>query len=81
MTIKEIARAIVIIAGAPAPTQTIITGPKATLGKLFKITKYGSATLDKKSDHHNKQAISVPIKVPNTNQVYFLLFYSLENQK
>lgn len=35
------------------------------MGKLFKTTKYGSATFDKKSDHHNIIATIIPNIVPN----------------
>ena len=51
------------MAGVPAPTQIIITGPKATFGKLFNITKYGSATFDKKSDHHKIIAIKIILQI------------------
>ena len=39
VTIKEMASAIVIIAGVPAPTQIIMMGPRATLGKLLSTTR------------------------------------------
>ena len=64
VTPREIASAIVIIAGVPAPTHTIIIGPNATFGRLFRITKYGSATFEMKSDHHKMLASRVPINVP-----------------
>ena len=38
-------KAIKIIELVLAPTQMIINGPKATLGKEFNIVKYGSTTL------------------------------------
>lgn len=50
-----------------APTHIIITGPKAIFGKLFSITKNGSATLDKNFDHHNTIAINTPNIIPQTN--------------
>ena len=49
-----------MIALVPAPTQIIIIGPNATLGKLFNITKYGSATLAKNFDHQRTIAIPTP---------------------
>ena len=39
----------------------------ATLGKLFNTTKYGSATFDKKLDHHKIIAIAIPKVVPTKN--------------
>ena len=39
VTTNEIATAITIMAGVPAPTHIIITGPNATFGKLFNTTK------------------------------------------
>ena len=47
----------------------MITGPNATFGKLFKITKKGSKTLDKNFDHHNTIAIAIPNIVPNVNPI------------
>ena len=45
----------------------IITGPRATLGRLFKTTRKGSATLEIKSDHHKIMAIIIPRSVPIKN--------------
>ncbi|MPM84738.1 hypothetical protein SDC9_131814 [bioreactor metagenome] len=39
VTIIDIKRAITIIASMPFPTQNIIIGPRATLGRAFKTTK------------------------------------------
>ena len=39
-----------------APSHTIRTGANADLGSAFKITKYGSNTLDKVSFHQNSVA-------------------------
>ena len=58
-----------MIAPVPAPTQIIIIGPNATLGKLFNITKYGSETLLINLDHHNIIAIMHPITVPKENPI------------
>jgi len=69
VTISEIANAINIIAPIPAPTHIIITGPSAILGKLFKTTKNGSATLDKKLDHHKIIATITPRIAPDTNPI------------
>lgn len=44
-----------------------MTGPKAILGKLFKMTKNGSATLDKNLDHQRIIAISTPNIAPKPN--------------
>ena len=66
VTITDIARAITIIALIPAPTQIIIIGPKATLGKLFNTTKKGSDTLDAKGNHH--KMIEINKKVPKENE-------------
>jgi len=41
----------------------------ATFGKLFKTTKYGSVTLDKKSNHHSKIAIKIPSNVPKKKPI------------
>ena len=54
----------VIIAGIPAPTQIIITGPNAILGKLFNTTKNGSDTFDINGDHHKIIAIINPNITP-----------------
>ena len=43
-----------------APTQIIIKGPRATFGREFKIVRYGSKTLAKKSLDQNKEAIKNP---------------------
>ena len=69
VTINEIISAITIIAGIPAPTQIIITGPKAILGKLFKTTKNGSDTLEIKFDHHKIMAIKEPNIVPSKKPI------------
>lgn len=69
VTIREIDSAITIIAGVPAPTHIIITGPKAILGKLFNTTKNGSETLDKNLDHHSIIAIIIPKIVPDTKPI------------
>ena len=67
VTISEIASAITIIAGIPAPTHIIITGPNATFGSAFSITKNGSDTLEMNDDHHRIIAIITPIMVPKEN--------------
>ena len=65
LTIKFINRAITIIDFPLAPTQIIITGPNAILGRLFKTTKNGSATSDKNLEHHKIIAIIIPSIVPD----------------
>lgn len=57
------------MAPMPAPTHIIIIGPNAILGKLFSITKNGSATRDKNLDHHRLIAISTPNTIPLTNPI------------
>ena len=57
----------VIIAGIPAPTHIIITGPNAILGKLFNTTKNGSDTFDIKGDHQRIIAIINPRITPIEN--------------
>ena len=47
-----------------APAQIIIIGPRATLGRLFKMVKYGSITLAINLFHHRIMAMRVPIIVP-----------------
>lgn len=44
----------------------IITGPNATLGKLFNTTKNGSATFAKNFDHHKMIATITPNTAPDT---------------
>jgi len=44
----------------PAPNQIIIIGPKATLGKLFNIVRYGSITFCTVLNHQSIVAIIVP---------------------
>ena len=63
--IKEISNAIKMIEVIPAPAHIIIIGPSATLGKLFKIVRYGSNTLARNGNHHRMEAMKVPINVPN----------------
>ena len=63
--IKDISSAIKMIERIPAPHQMIIIGPSATFGKLFKIVKYGSATLEMNGNHHKIVAINKPRNVPN----------------
>ncbi len=63
----EISKAIVIIADVPFPTQNIIIGASATLGRAFKTTKYGSNTLHAVSDDHRNTATITPRIVPKTN--------------
>ena len=72
VTIKDIATAITIIAGVPAPTHIIITGPKATFGKLFKTTKYGSATFARNFDHQS--IIAIPT---DSTYIYILSNYGV----
>ena len=40
----DISRAMMMIELVDAPTQMMISGPKATLGSEFRIVKYGSVT-------------------------------------
>ena len=47
-----------------APTQIIINGPSATLGKEFKIVKYGSTILAINLFHQRIVAITNPSKLP-----------------
>lgn len=42
---------------------------KATFGKLFKTTKYGSETLLKKYDHQRIIAIIIPMPVPSKKPI------------
>ena len=42
----------------------MIIGPKATLGRLFNIVKYGSITLNKNLLVHKIDAIIIPIIHP-----------------
>ena len=63
--ISEIINAIVMMAAFPAPTQIIIRGPRAILGREFSTTTYGSVTRLRKSFHHNATAIKVPRAVDN----------------
>ena len=43
----------------------MISGPSATLGRLFNAVRYGSTTLYIKLFHHNAIAIKIPIIVPS----------------
>ncbi|OLA44778.1 MAG: hypothetical protein BHW39_05945 [Firmicutes bacterium CAG:552_39_19] len=69
VTTMQISTVIIIIALAPAPTQIIITGPNAILGKLLSTTTYGSVTFRKKSDHHNAAAMAMPETVDTANPI------------
>ena len=66
LIIDEISSAINIIEFIFAPIHIIIIGPSATLGKLFKIVKYGSIILDNKLFHHSILAITIPVNIDNT---------------
>ena len=59
-TIMPMSTAINIIALLPLPTQTIIIGPNAILGKLLSTTTYGSNTFLNLSDHQSSSAIRYP---------------------
>ena len=61
--IADIIRAIKIIEFMLAPTQMIISGPKATFGNEFKIVKYGSNTLARKGFHQRMVAHPIPMIV------------------
>ena len=63
----QISTHIVTIAFVPAPTQIIISGPRAILGRLFKTTIYGSKTFLNFSLHHKSIAIKVPRRVAIKN--------------
>lgn len=65
VTIKDIAKAMTIIAFVPDPTQIIIIGPNATFGRLFNTTKNGSNTFDKNLDNHKIIDTQIPRDVPN----------------
>ena len=73
----EINKAIKMIDLICAPHQTMMIGPKATFGKLFKIVRYGSNTLDKKLFHHNILAIIIPIIIDNVKLIR--VSYSVTN--
>ena len=47
-----------------APLQLIIIGPSATLGKLFKMVKYGSTILKINLFIHKIEAIKIPRAQP-----------------
>ena len=72
----------VIIAGIPAPTQIIITGPNAILGKLFNTTKNGSDTFDINGDHHKIIAIINPNITPieNPSNVSIIVIFKCSNK-
>ena len=64
-TITDINNAIIMMDVIFAPNHIIIIGPNATLGKLFKIVKYGSIISAILFFHHKIDAINSPKKVPN----------------
>lgn len=64
---RDIASVMIIIELVPAPAQTMMIGPKATFGRAFNTTKYGSSTAEIKSDHQRTMAIKAPSTVPKTN--------------
>ena len=65
LTMREMASVMMMMALGPAPTQTIKIGPRATLGRAFKMTRYGSDTRERNFDHQSRLAISVPATVPS----------------
>ena len=56
--------AVTTIPSTPAPTQTIIIGARAVLGRAFNTTKKGSRTFATVSDHHRIMAIIIPATLP-----------------
>lgn len=60
----EMIAPIAIMEDMLGPRATIKMGPSATFGMAFKITKYGSSTLDRKGDHQRIAARMVPKSVP-----------------
>ena len=50
-----------IIVFVPVPSQTIKSGARADLGKLFNITKVGSIISDKVFENHKRLATTIPI--------------------
>ena len=68
-TIKLIKRAITIIDLVLAPAIIIISGPKATLGKLFNIVRQGSNILFKILNSYKIIAIIKLIVMPRINAI------------
>ena len=71
-----------ILRTVPAPTQIIITGPNAILGKLFNTTKNGSDTFDINGDHHKIIAIINPNITPieNPSNVSIIVIFKCSNK-
>ena len=59
--IMQIKIPIITIAFVPVPIQTMISGPKAILGRLFNTIKYGSKTRLAEGIKNNMIAIIVPM--------------------
>ena len=69
VTIMDIAKAMVIIAAGPAPTSSIIMGPRATFGRAFSTTKNGSKNLANRGKNHNIAAKTAPAADPAKNPI------------
>lgn len=64
VTITDIKSAMIIMDFKLAPDHIMIIGPRATLGRLFKMVRYGSRTLAINLFHHKIMARMVPRMVP-----------------
>ena len=60
VTIKEIISAMTMIELVLAPTQMMMSGPRDTFGREFKMVKYGSITLAKKELNQSRVAMMSP---------------------
>src|SRR5699024_8388051 len=82
-TITQIIAPSVIIDPYPGPNVTIIIGPRATLGKALKTTRYGSMIFENRFEYQRKKANNIPATVPikkpdNVSKIVILKWYQSE---
>ena len=80
----DISKLIIIIEFILAPAQIIINGPRATLGREFKIVKNGEKTFDKNLFHQRRVAINRDMideirKLSSTSYKVIKMFIKLVN--
>ena len=65
--IRDMSSAMTMMAEIPAPTQMIMTGPSAILGRELSMTKCGSSIFLAVSHHQSAMAASMPSAVASRN--------------
>ena len=69
----EIPATIIVV--VPVPSHTINNGARADLGRLFKITRYGSITKERVLENHKAVAVARLIRI--TRKKLIIVSYSV----